>query len=70
MNFTSIILTGAYVRLEPPAEKHLADLLSASQDDEIWEYLPFGPYKTIDEWRGAVQCWREQAEQGTSSLTI
>jgi RimJ/RimL family protein N-acetyltransferase len=51
MNISPTTLTGTHVRLEPPAEKHLADLLAASQHAEIWEYLPFGPYKTIDEWR-------------------
>lgn len=66
MQVQPITLTGAHVRLEPPAEKHLADLLAASQHDEIWEHLPFGPYKMINEWRAAVQRWREQAEQGTS----
>ena len=66
MNITPITLQGAHARLEPPAEKHLADLLAASQHDEIWEYLPFGPYKTIDEWRAAVQRWRGQTEQGIS----
>jgi N-acetyltransferase len=66
VNISPITLSGVHVLLEPPAEKHLADLLSASQDDKIWEYLPFGPYKTIDEWRAAIQRWREQAEQGTS----
>ncbi|MBI5653492.1 MAG: GNAT family N-acetyltransferase [Chloroflexi bacterium] len=54
MNIQPITLTGAHVRLEPGAEKHLADLLAASQHDEIWEYLPFGPFNTIDEWRTLV----------------
>ena len=66
MNTSPITLTGTHVRLEPPAEKHLADLLAASQHDEIWEYLPFGPYRMIDEWRAAIQRWREQAGQGSS----
>ena len=66
MNITPITLTGVHVRLESPAEKHLADLLAASQHGEIWEYLPFGPYKTVDEWRAAIQRWHEQAEQGSS----
>ena len=66
MNISPSTLTGVHVRLEPPAEKHLADLLAASQHAEIWEYLPFGPFKTIDEWRAAIQRWHGQAEQGTS----
>jgi RimJ/RimL family protein N-acetyltransferase len=66
MNITPIILQGTHVRIEPPAEQHLADLLAASQRDDIWEYLPFGPYRTIEEWRAAIQRWREQAGQGSS----
>ena len=66
MNILPLTLTGAHVRLELPAEKHLADLLAASQHAEIWEYLPFGPYNTLDEWRAAIQRWREQAEQGSN----
>jgi len=70
MNITPLTLTGTLVRLEPPAEKHLADLLAASQRDEIWVYLPFGPYRTIDEWRAAIQRWREQAGQGSSTSFV
>ena len=70
MNVTPLTLTGTLVRLEPPAERHLADLLAASRYDEIWEYLPFGPYRTIDEWRAAIQRWREQAEQGSSTSFV
>jgi hypothetical protein len=54
MSISPITLQGTHVRLEPPAERHLADLLAASQRDEIWVYLPFGPYRTIDEWRAAI----------------
>jgi RimJ/RimL family protein N-acetyltransferase len=55
MNISPTILTGAHVRLEPGAEKHLADLLVASQHAEIWEYLPFGPFNSIDEWRTLIE---------------
>jgi RimJ/RimL family protein N-acetyltransferase len=70
MSISPITLQGTYVRLEPPAERHLADLLVASQRDDIWEYLPFGPYRTIDEWRAAIQRWRVQAEQGSSTSFV
>ena len=34
-----VTLTGARVVLEPVAERHLADLLAAAQDDLVWTWL-------------------------------
>lgn len=50
MNISPVTLEGKFVRLEPQAEKHIPDFLSASQPEEIWTYLPFGPFKTAEEW--------------------
>jgi RimJ/RimL family protein N-acetyltransferase len=36
-----VILTGEHVVLEPAAERHLADLLAAGQDDLVWAWLPW-----------------------------
>jgi RimJ/RimL family protein N-acetyltransferase len=36
-----VTLTGAHVVLEPAADRHVADLLSAGQDDEVWRWLPW-----------------------------
>ncbi len=66
MTITPVTLTGKSVRLEPPTEKHIADLVVAAQPDEIWEYLAFGPYKTADEWRAIFRRWQEATEQGRS----
>jgi RimJ/RimL family protein N-acetyltransferase len=36
-----VTLTGAHVTLEPAADRHVADLLAAAQDDGVWEHLPW-----------------------------
>jgi RimJ/RimL family protein N-acetyltransferase len=36
-----VTLTGAHVILEPAADRHVADLLAAAQDDAVWEHLPW-----------------------------
>ncbi|MBI4789582.1 MAG: GNAT family N-acetyltransferase [Chloroflexi bacterium] len=61
-----VTLEGTLVRLEPPAENHIADLLVSGQATEIWEYLPFGPFKTAEEWREAFVRWQEHATAGDS----
>ncbi len=61
MNISPVTLEGKWVRLEPPNENHIPDLLIASEPEEIWTYLPFGPFKTFEEWRVLI-------ERGRSSL--
>lgn len=36
-----VTLTGGHVVLEPAGDRHLADLLVAAQDDEVWRWLPW-----------------------------
>ena len=36
-----VTLAGAHVVLEPTADRHVADLLAAGQDDEVWRWLPW-----------------------------
>ena len=36
-----VTLTGAHVVLEPAADRHVADLLAAAQDDQVWAWLPW-----------------------------
>jgi RimJ/RimL family protein N-acetyltransferase len=36
-----VTLTGAHVVLEPVAERHYPDLLTAGQDDLVWAWLPW-----------------------------
>ena len=36
-----VSLAGTHVVLEPAAERHVADLLAAAQDDLVWTWLPW-----------------------------
>jgi RimJ/RimL family protein N-acetyltransferase len=36
-----VTLAGAHVILEPVADRHVAELLAAAQDDAVWEHLPW-----------------------------
>jgi len=36
-----VTLSGEHVVLEPAAAGHVADLLAAAQDDEVWRWLPW-----------------------------
>jgi RimJ/RimL family protein N-acetyltransferase len=36
-----VTLTGAHVVLEPAADRHVADLLAAGQDELVWTHLPW-----------------------------
>jgi RimJ/RimL family protein N-acetyltransferase len=36
-----VTLAGAHVILEPAADRHIADLLGAAQDEAVWEHLPW-----------------------------
>src|SRR5690348_10169468 len=48
------VLEGELVRLEPlDAQGHAADLYAAQEGaDEIWEYLPYGPFSGEAEFQG------------------
>lgn len=48
---TPVTLTGNRAQLEPLAEKHLDDLLVASQDEEIWRYMPVPMPRDISDLR-------------------
>ncbi len=52
-----VTLTGRWARLEPLAAKHLDDLLVASQDKEIWQYLPIAMPRDISD----LQLWLDDA---------
>jgi RimJ/RimL family protein N-acetyltransferase len=47
-------LTGRYVSLRPVQSDDAEALFEASQDPAIWTYLPYGPYATLDDFRGRV----------------
>ena len=65
MDVQPVTLRGKHVRLEPLDERHAADLFAAGADPEIWNYMFFGPFQSVDE----VQAWvREtQARQTTGA---
>jgi len=44
-----VTLTGEHVVLEPAADRHLADLLAAAQDDAVWAWLPWTRPRTEPE---------------------
>ena len=59
-----LTLEGCWVRLEPLAECHAANLAEAAQDDEIWRYMPavLKNEEQIRDWIAAAQ-----AQQATGS---
>jgi N-acetyltransferase len=40
MHVTPVTLEGNWVRLEPLGEQHVADLVVAADEDEIWTWMP------------------------------
>ena len=47
-------LFGRYVSLRPVQPDDAEALFEASRDPAIWTYLPYGPYATLDDFRGRV----------------
>jgi RimJ/RimL family protein N-acetyltransferase len=47
-------LSGRYVSLRPVQPHDAEALFEASRDAAIWTYLPYGPYATLDDFRGRV----------------
>lgn len=47
------VLEGRWARLERlDADRHAAEIHAANrEDDSIWDYLPYGPFRTEAEWR-------------------
>ncbi len=67
MNILPITLEGKFVRLEPQSEKHITGYLAASEPEEIWTYLPFGPFKSVEEWRKMLE-WSDSQPLPRKSL--
>ncbi|MFO1143879.1 MAG: GNAT family protein [Amaricoccus sp.] len=48
-------LEGRYLRLEPLAPPHADALFAANRaDDAIWDYLPYGPFASLGDYRAWV----------------
>ena len=61
-------MTGQYCRLEPLApDRHAAELFDAmalDRENRIWTYLPYGPFKSADEY----QAWMHERCSGADPL--
>ena len=64
---TGAALVGRYVRLERlSAEAHAAALFRANAaSDAIWDYMPYGPFDSVDAYRA----WVRQMETGDDPLS-
>jgi RimJ/RimL family protein N-acetyltransferase len=65
MNISAVTLEGNFVRLEPPAEKYIDDLVQAAQPNEIWEFIATAPGQS----RAEMQAWINQAIAETQNGT-
>lgn len=52
-----VVLEGRFVRLEPLAPGHAGALFTASQDEEIWRWLPLPMFPSV----AAVEAWIDDA---------
>ncbi len=50
-----VVLRGEVVRLEPLGEQHARDLLAASQDTDVWRWLPVPQPRSEDDVREMVR---------------
>lgn len=63
-NVRPVTLTGDFVRLEPLAEHHAADLFRASQDDDIWLYMPHPRPDNLEQVRMIIRESIEDSRRG------
>jgi RimJ/RimL family protein N-acetyltransferase len=62
--FDPVTLAGQHVRLEALAHGHVADLLAAAQDDDVWRWLPAGRPTTEQAMRQLVDNARDELARG------
>ncbi len=65
MKIEPIILTGRTVRLVPLQIEHLADLVEAGKDENIWAYMRYGIVDSPDKMRVLITSLLALQEQGT-----
>ena len=65
MKIEPIILTGRTVRLVPLHIEHLADLVEAGKDENIWAYMRYGIVDSPDKMRVLIASLLALQEQGT-----
>jgi len=64
MMLNPVTLTGNWARLEPLSENQLDDLFAASQDEEIWPYMPVGMPRDLSEMRAWVNDTLDRQARG------
>jgi len=58
MNVEPVTLTSDIVRLEPLSREHAEGLYQASQDQDIWTYMPMNPSRSLEtlfDWIDAAE---------------
>jgi N-acetyltransferase len=60
-----VILTGKYVRLEPMNEEHISGLAEIGIGQPFWDFMLYGPIKTVDDMRKWVLDILGRASKGT-----
>jgi RimJ/RimL family protein N-acetyltransferase len=56
-----VTLAGEHVRLEPAADRHLADLVAAGQDEQVWRWLPWKHPRTEEDLAAILAGERRKA---------
>jgi RimJ/RimL family protein N-acetyltransferase len=65
MKVEPVTLMGRVVRLEPIAERHIADLTKVGLEEDIWRYMRYGKMETIEQLADWVRELLVLQEQGT-----
>lgn len=60
-----VTLQGRWVRLEPLAESHAADLFSVGRSPEVWDYLWRGPLTSLEDTLAWVQSAARDSSDGS-----
>ncbi|KAI3628915.1 hypothetical protein CBS14141_000618 [Malassezia furfur] len=59
-------IRGRHITLYPLEEKHDEILFETVGDpvkNDLWSYIPIGPYRTLDEWKQQQKAFREADDQ-------
>lgn len=62
--FDPVTLDGTYVRLEALGPAHVDDLWAASQDDDVWRWMPVSRPKSVSDMRAVVDGALAERERG------
>jgi N-acetyltransferase len=66
MKIEPVTLEGTYVRLQPLAQAHHAQLCAVGFDDAIWRWNPRPPVRTPDDMRRYIESALQQQADGAS----